>query len=173
MGRSRTLGRLLKIVIGIVLGAVIAFVVITWLALEAGGVAVIETERADGTARSTHVWFATPDEADLLGRGELWAEAGTPENGWYVDLQDRGTLVLATTSKAHASDEYLALPIHGEAAHRKIRSLLRAKYGLRDWWIATLFDTSRSIAVRLIPIPPARSPTRVTPANAIATSVEA
>ena len=35
-------------------------------------------------------------------------------------------------------------------SHERIRSLLREKYGLRDWWIGLLFDTSSSLAVELV-----------------------
>ena len=62
----------------VVLAATIGgFVAVTWWVLEAGGVAVIETRSPDGMLRSTHVWYAEPD-------GELWLEAGTPENPWYT-----------------------------------------------------------------------------------------
>jgi hypothetical protein len=86
MAERMTLGKFLKILIGIVLGSLVAFIALTWLALESGGVAVVETLRPD------------------------------------------------------------------EGPHRRIRALLRKKCGLRDWWIAAVFDTSHSIAVRLIPI---------------------
>ena len=166
MTRSSTLGRLAKILIGIVLGSLISFLALTWWALEAGGVAIVETEAKDGSTRSTHVWFAMPE-------GEIWIEAGTPGNGWYVDIQDQAmlSLTMSTTSTTSGTSapsvtrRYRAEPIPGEAPHHKIRSLLREKYGFRDWWIATLFDTSQSIAVRLIPVSstpltPPTSPTR-------------
>ncbi len=152
MARFPTLGRFSKILIGIVLGSLIAFIALTWLALEVGGVAILETEGPDGSTRSTHVWFATPDPADALGEGELWVEAGTPGNGWYTDVQEWSSLTLTTTSGGEVSGRYRARSILGEGPHRKIRALLREKYGLRDWWIATLFDTSHSVAVRLTPI---------------------
>jgi hypothetical protein len=111
----------------------------TWLALEVSGVAVLETRTADGSSRSTHVWFAEPD-------GELWVEAGTPENAWYVDVQ-RDPLI--SFSSDERSGEYVVEQVQDPGAHEKIRALLREKYGMRDWWIGLLFDTSRSVAVRL------------------------
>jgi hypothetical protein len=118
---------------------VLGFLLLTWWALESGGVAVLETQSADGVVRSTHVWYAEPD-------GELWIEAGTPENGWYLDIQQHPMVSFSTPEQ---SGEYLAQTIPGHEAHLRIRGLLREKYGLRDWWIDVLFDTSQSVAVRM------------------------
>ncbi len=131
----------MKLVLRILLGVVIAFLLITWLALEAGGVAVVETRAADGSLRSTHVWFAEPD-------GELWIEAGTPENRWYLDIQREPSL---SFSAAERSGRYFAERVPGADAHARVRSLLREKYGVRDWWISLIFETSDSLAIRLIP----------------------
>jgi len=120
---------------------VAAFVAVTGWALESGGVAVIETRDADGGMRTTRVWYAEPD-------GELWLEAGTPENPWFVDVQ--GDPAITFTSDA-GPQQYVARAVEDPSGHSRIRSLLREKYGLRDRWIALIFDTSRSIAVRLVP----------------------
>ena len=118
------------------------FGLVTWWALEANGVAVIETHTPDGTLRSTHVWFAEPD-------GELWLEAGTPDNTWFQDIQQNPMVSFAA---ARRSGRYAANSIAGPSGHKKIRSLLRQKYGLRDWWVGLLVDTSGSRAVRLSPL---------------------
>jgi len=49
----------------------------------------------------------------------------------------------------------VARPEPGVAGHERIRSLLRAKYGWADRWVALLQDTSRSVAIRLdaAPVP--------------------
>jgi hypothetical protein len=119
----------------------VSFVLFTWWALESDGVAVIETAMPNGQTRSTHVWFAETN-------GDVWIEAGTPENTWYVDIQQESTGSLAA---AERSGQYIAETIPGEAAHLRVRSLLRKKYGIRDRWIDFIFDTSKSIAVRLVP----------------------
>jgi len=119
----------------------VSFVLFTWWALESDGVAVIETTMPNGQTRSTHIWFAETN-------GDIWIEAGTPENTWYVDIQQESTVLLAT---AERSGRYIAETIPGEAAHLRVRSLLRKKYGIRDRWIDFIFDTSKSIAVRLVP----------------------
>jgi len=128
-----------KLAIMSLVSGLVGFVLMTFLALESGGVAVLETRADDGSTRSTHVWFVEPN-------GELWIEAGTPENGWYVDVQ-RDPLV--SFSSAERSGEYIAERVEGPGAHDQIRALLGEKYGMRDWWIGLLFDTSRSVAVRL------------------------
>ena len=131
----------------------LATVLFTWWTLESSGVATLETRRPDGSTRSTHVWFVEPD-------GELWIEAGTPENGWYRDIQNEKTLAFRVDGPtgsegaepgAEEPGRFRAEPIPGAAAHERIRSLLREKYGFRDWWIGLLFETSHSIAVRLVP----------------------
>jgi hypothetical protein len=139
-GRRKVLGKKMKIVLGSLAVIAVGFVLFTWWALEWEGVAILETRMADGSVRSTHVWYAEPD-------GELWVEAGTPQNGWYVDVQKDAVVSFHTPER---SGEYLAEPIAGEDAHRRIRRLLQEKYGLRDWWIDILFDTTHSVAVRMV-----------------------
>lgn len=115
---------------------------LTWWALESGGVAILESQAADGTVRATHVWYAESD-------GRLWVEAGTPENPWFLDVQKDPAITLLTSER---SGEYIAEIVPGEPAHQQIRSLLREKYGFRDWWIGVIFDTSQSVAVRMVPL---------------------
>ena len=119
----------------------LAFVGFTVWALESGGVATIETTRPDGSTRSTHVWYA-------MHEGEVWLEAGTPENGWFEDALASPNVVLRIDG---ISKPFRAEPVRDPSGHATIRALLREKYGLRDAWIALLFDTSRSVAVRLVP----------------------
>jgi hypothetical protein len=126
------------------LGAVVLlflFGAITWLALESGGVAIVSTTAPDGSIRETHVWYVEPD-------GELWVEAGTPENPWYVDVQRDPRLDFRSEGR---SGDHSAEILAGDFAHDRIRSLIRAKYGIRDWWVGWLVDTSGSVAVRLHP----------------------
>jgi hypothetical protein len=123
--------------------AAVALALFTWWALEASGVAILKTRAPDGSLRSTHVWFAERN-------GELWLEAGTPKNSWYLDIQ-RDPLV--SFSARERSGQYIAQRVEDLGAHAEIRSLLREKYGIRDWWVDLLFDTSRSIAVELAPPP--------------------
>jgi hypothetical protein len=132
-----------KRLIQILVGAAALFVLITWWALETDGVAIIETEMQSGSARETHIWFVESGD-------ELWIEAGTPGNAWYHDIQERPTVAFLAPD-ADETIAYHAIPIQSAEAHDQVRSRLRAKYGLRDWWISQIFDTTGSIAVRLEP----------------------
>ena len=109
-------------------------------ALEWSGVAIVETQAADGSVRSTHVWFVEPG-------GALWVEAGTPKNSWFLDVLRDPRLEFSADGR---SGRYLARRVETPAARARIRGLLRQKYGIRDWWIGVLFDTSKSIAVELV-----------------------
>jgi hypothetical protein len=122
--------------------ALAAFGLVAALALESGGVAVLETRAPDGTPRETRVWVAEVD-------GALWLEAATAERPWYRDvLLDP----LVTLSRDGHDTVYRAVPEPGDEAHRRIRAWLRERYGWRDAFVGLLQDTSRSIAVRLEPV---------------------
>jgi hypothetical protein len=119
----------------------VAFCATAWWALESSGVAVIETHTRGGTVRSTHVWYAEPN-------GEPWLETGTPENAWFQDVQQNPALTFRANGRFA---RYLAQPVDDPSGHSRIRSIIREKYGFRDLWIELLVDTSRSVAVRLLP----------------------
>jgi hypothetical protein len=122
----------------------VAFVVVTTWALESGGVAVIMTHAPGGELRSTHVWYAESD-------GELWIEAGTPENAWFTDAQRDPRIAFSADRR---SGNYLAEPVYDLGAHTRMRGWLCEKYGLRDYWVGLLVDSSISVAVRLNPAAP-------------------
>lgn len=124
------------------LALALVFGAITLWALESGGVAAIQTRTHEGEIRSTHIWY-------VVHNGEMWLEAGTPENPWFVDAQASPLVVLSVDGREVG---YRVEAITDPEGHDRIRSLLRDKYGLRDWWVGLLVDTSRSVAVRLIPI---------------------
>ncbi len=144
----------MKVAFAVVLAIFSAVGGATWWALESGGVAVIQTRTPDGSLRSTHVWFVSPN-------GELWIEAGTPENPWFQDVQRDPVVSLELDGR---TETYVAEPVTHLDAHTRIRTLLRAKYGRRDRFVGLLVDTSRSVAVRLTP-QTARVPGALAPAN--------
>ena len=135
----KEMGASFKKILLTLVAVLVGFALVTLWALESSGVAVIETRGGDGTIRSAHVWFAEPG-------GELWLEAGTPQAPWFLDIQVNPEV---TFSASRRSGVYRAHPLVGEPQHRKIRALLREKYGARDRWVGLLVDTSDSIAVRL------------------------
>ena len=131
----------MKLVLMAIPALVLAFAATTWWALESSGVAVIETRTPEGGVRSTHVWYTEPN-------GELWLEAGTPENPWFQDVQQNAVVTFTANGR---SARYVARAEDGAPGHARIRSLIRDKYGLRDRWVGLLVDTSRSVAVSLSP----------------------
>jgi hypothetical protein len=128
------------LVLALGLAGVVAFSV--W-ALEASDVARITT-RAGDEERVTHVWYVEDGDALLL-------EAGSPENGWFVDVTAHPVLDFAAPG---LDGRFTARPLPNPEGHRRIRRLLREKDGLRDAWIARRFDTGRCVAVALEPAPP-------------------
>ena len=115
---------------------------ITWLALESGGVGIVETQRPDGTRRSTHVWPARID-------GDIWLEAGAPESGWYRDVRSEPELWLDYDG---ARERFWAVPVHDPVAYERLRGAIRERFGWRDRWVGIWVDSSQSIAVRLDPV---------------------
>jgi hypothetical protein len=122
--------------------ALAAFAAATGLALEAGGVAVLETRAPDGTPRTTRVWLAEED-------GSLLVEAASAERPWYRDVLLDPLVSVARDGRVEA---FRAVPEPGAAGHRRIREGLRARYGWRDAWVGLIQDTSGSILVRLEPV---------------------
>ncbi len=131
----------MKLMLMVVATLVAAFGATTWWALESGGVAVIETRTAEGTVRSTHVWYSEPNE-------ELWLEAGAPGNPWFQDVQQNPVVTFTANGR---SVRYVAQPVDHPSGHTRIRALIRDKYGFRDRWVGLIVDTSRSVAVQLFP----------------------
>ncbi len=131
----------MKLGLIIVAALAVVFGATTWWALESRGVAVIETQTPGGTVRSTHVWYTEP-------KGELWLESGTPENAWFQDVQENPALTFRANG---LFARYIARPVDDPSGHYRIRSLIREKYGFRDLWVGMMVDTSRSVAVRLLP----------------------
>lgn len=131
----------MKIALALLLGVAVAFAGVTWAALElGGGVAVVETRAEDGSTRSTHVWFVEEG-------GELWLEAGTPENGWYRDVQRDAVVGFHSEGRV---GRYRAEPSADRERHRWLRERLAAKYGWRDRWVSLYVDPERSLAVQLV-----------------------
>ncbi len=131
----------MKLAFGIAAALVVGFIALGWLALEAGGVAIVETRAEDGSTRATHVWFVEPD-------GELWLEAGLPENSWFADLGRDPRLHLRADGR---EGDYEAERRDDAESRARVRALLAEKYGLRDRFVGYFVDQSRSLVVRLVP----------------------
>jgi hypothetical protein len=133
--------RLVPYLAVIAVASIVAFGATTWWMLESSDVAVLRTQPAGGSLRSTRVWYVEDG-------GAIWIEAATPERAFLGDVRRTPKVTLSTDD---ASSTYRAEVLDADSEHRRIRTLLRGKYGLRDWWIGLLQDTSRSVALRLHP----------------------
>jgi len=114
---------------------------ITLVALEANEVAVLRTFAPGKDVLESRVWVA--DEA-----GAIWIEIANPEKEPYRRIVADPHVELVRDGQ---SERYRAAVDRSPAAHAHVRSLLARKYGLADWWIGLLVDTSHSVAVRLVP----------------------
>ncbi len=119
--------------------AALAFGVVTVIALEGREVVVLHTRAADGSEHATRTWIADAE-------GAVWIEAANPERTFLHDLAREPTLVLDRRGRARPCH---AAVVPNPAGHQKIRTLLAAKYGWADCWVALVADTRRSLAVRL------------------------
>jgi len=131
----------MRTLLALAIAGLLLFGAVTLYALEGHEVIVLRTAGDRGAPRETRVWIV--DEGD-----HAWIEAATPERDFYRDLLARPEAELiraGTTSRVRAE------PVPGPEAHGHLRALLRSKYGLADWWVGLLQDTSRSVAVRIAP----------------------
>ncbi|MAJ58768.1 MAG: hypothetical protein CBC48_01650 [bacterium TMED88] len=140
--RTPTVIRRLLLCVGLFAFAIGGLV---WWVLESSGVAIVETQGAEGQLRRTHVWYVRQGNT-------VWLEAGRPNHGWYRDLQAHPTVQFESSD---LSGRFEAATVPGPQAHRHIRTLLAEKYGVRDRILGWAVDTSSSIAVRLDPSAPA------------------
>ncbi len=131
----------MKLALFTTLGVLAVLAALTWWVLESSEVAVVVTHQSSGESRSTHVWH-------VLDGGELWLEAGSAGNGWYRDVLSHPELTLSLGSSPRS---FRAEPVFEVSAQKRVRSLVRRKYGFRDIWIGFFVDHSEAIAVRLIP----------------------
>ena len=117
----------------------LAFVLVTLIALEGREVVILHTFDTDGQVRRTRTWVA--DDG-----GYTWIEAANLERPFLTQLRtnpevrlDRGGTVYSCTASVAPNPD----------GHQHIRRLLAAKYGWADAWIGLLTDTTASVAVRL------------------------
>lgn len=118
----------------------LAFVLVTIVALEGREVVVLRTFDAEGQVRKTRTWVADDDD------GYTWIEAANPERPFLAQLRTRPEVGLDRGGTVYSCTAIVAPNPDG---HQHIRRLLAAKYGWADAWIGLLTDTKASLAVRL------------------------
>ncbi len=132
-----------RVLVVLVVG-VLLFAGITWAALELPEVAVLRTTGPDGAPVTTRVWVAEEG-------GHLWLEAPNRERPWLRHVESDPVVELTRRGETR---RYGTSVLAGPAATRHIRRLFRDKYGIADWWVGVLADTSASFAVRLEALEP-------------------
>jgi len=122
------------------MGILLTLLLITYIALEQNNVLIVESfDDSLQQARYTHIWYVESE-------GQIYLEAGNPQNPWVKDLKNKHTLAIQGANL----DGWYAFSIgSSDDSHLQIRTLMRKKYGWRDWWITLLFDTSQSQLVTL------------------------
>ncbi|MGI9327436.1 MAG: hypothetical protein ACR2PZ_19615 [Pseudomonadales bacterium] len=134
---------MLKLLLAIPFLALLAALLLTYLALEIDGVISIQTLDGNQQPRVTHVWH-------VVHQQRLTLEAGHPDNPWVQDLAGSDQVSVRGDG---LDGNYSFVVNRAPSDHQLIRQLMRKKYGWRDSWISLLFDTSRSAMVQLDPIP--------------------
>jgi len=117
------------------------FGLITVAALEGPEVVVVHTRDPSGSVRTTRTWIADHD-------GFAWIEAANPEREFYRSIVADPEIEV---ERGGVLRRYNAVPLANPDGHQLIRQLLAEKYGVADWWIGLIADTSHSLAIRLEP----------------------
>lgn len=129
-------------VLGIGLFVVVAFLAAIMAASEWGGeVVVLKTVDTVGVEHETHLWIV--DDA-----GAQWLRAGQDGSGWLERLRTHPEVEL---KRGDTWGRYHATPVPGATA--RIHEAMAEKYGAADRLISLIRDGSKSVAVRLDPLP--------------------
>jgi hypothetical protein len=128
------------IVVGIAL-VLFPFATITVAALEcAGEVVVLRTFDAGGVRHDTRTWIAEEG-------GSAYIEAANPDRPFLARLRSHPRVEVERRNGS--IERYRATIVSNPEGREHIRAGLRRRYGLADWWVGLLTDTSESIEVRL------------------------
>ena len=133
--------RKLVILAGLALGLFGLLAATTLVALEGEEVIVLRTFGPQGDVHESRLWVAD----DATG---TWIEVADEHKEFYGRMLRNPDVEVVRGGEAR---RYRALPDPTREGHDRIRALLAQKYGIADWWIGVLVDTSSSIAVRLVP----------------------
>jgi hypothetical protein len=99
-----------------------AYALAHWALIEIGReVIVLRTEEPDGNWRETRLWIVDDGAVSWLH--------GDGDSGWIKNLEARPVVELVR-GQTH---RYRATPVPGP--HPRLHELLRAKYGVADWWV--------------------------------------
>jgi len=128
----------------LVLLALAAVALATYVAGERTEVVVIRTLDGDGTSYDTKVWAVDHD-------GVPWVRVANPERFWYQRLSRDPHAVLI---RGGVERKVIAQPQDTADARAALDRAFREKYGVVDWWYGVLLRR-HPIPVRLDPAPDA------------------
>lgn len=132
----RRLVLVLAVALGVLLIAVCAHLALIEVGQE---VIVLRTRNADGGWLETRLWIVDDE-------GLSWLHGG--DSRWMQNLRDRPVVEV---ERGGETRRYRARPVPGP--HPRIHELLRAKYGVADWWVRTIGpDRETTAPVRLDPV---------------------
>ena len=127
-----------RVLVAVVLG-VVAFGIVTLIALEGREVVVVETADGAGSTHRTRTWIADDEDG-------TWIEAANPARPFVADVRRSPTLVLERGGVRRTCRAEL---VPNPDGHERVRRLLRDRYGWADCWIGLVADTRESLAVRV------------------------
>jgi hypothetical protein len=125
-------------VFAVIAGLGAAYMLAHWALIERGReVIVLRTEEPDRTWHETRLWIV--DDG-----GVSWLH-GNAESRWMKNLEARPIVEVA---RAGETRRYRATQVPGP--HPRVHELLRAKYGVADWWVRIIgADGASTRPVRL------------------------
>ena len=117
----------------------IGFPMTAMILSELDEVVVIKNRAPSGETETTRIWIVDgPDGAAWIRAADdkRWAELTRQVD--RVEIRRNGSW-----------QSYLVQEIPGELARTRVNTAMRAKYGLADWMIEQMRDTSRAIPFRV------------------------
>ncbi|MEN8183913.1 MAG: DUF2255 family protein [Myxococcota bacterium] len=124
------------------IGLFVGVVVLGALAIDEGEVVTLTTQDAHGRSQETQLWIV-----DLEGTSYL--RSATPETEWLDRLRadPRGQL-----RRGEEEQPIQAVPMDGGKLRVQVNRAMAAKYGVADRLYSRLYDRSRSVPVRILPV---------------------
>lgn len=127
----------------VVVGLLLAYAVAHLALIELGReVLTLHKWTSEGTTRPTRLWVV--DEG-----ATAWLHHGDSESPWIARLEQDPVV---TVERGGSTRTYHAVPDPG--SHDRVHQLLRAKYGIADWWVRLItggVDSCPAVPVRIEP----------------------
>jgi hypothetical protein len=125
----------------VVVALLVLYFLAHWALIETGNeVIVLRTEQDDGSWLETRLWIVDDGPGSWLH--------GDTRSRWLRNLTARPDVEIA---RAGETRRYRATPVPGP--HPRVHELLRAKYGVADWWVRVVgSDGETTVPVRIEPV---------------------